>query len=848
MSENKDATLSSTAPTRTGQSVDTVSTLSRTRKPDRQHENFRQHNVRFLQEQNKEATRALEKMEEERDVALQMVQQWEEKKFEIQQEYRTKQQELDDATEKVSVSAAEVQILDNQVATMTEKNRQLLELLEQEEKTKKDVEAKARELRDDKDELQNISDLYDKVKETGNQQLAAVYTEISKYQEELRNERNANEQLKEAEANFSAQAQVDVEELEKKLSDSKDKNVQYLQQIQHNEVHEHRLSENIQRLKTTLEELTVQKKGIKMQLDMDVEGRDRWLQSKAEVERRKETLQKTADALRQSLRDAEEHNRKMQDESKTGADEFRQLGDKVYALMDQLRQNQMELRKQEHAGKDKQKTIEDLEKKSVVLQQSLQVEVDAKLTAEAEARNAAQLSALLQKKNKMLEDAFQLALKAQEKVERRLQELNDKATALTTQNEYLGNRINGNEEDKGALRYELRRTEDELRQANAMNTQLAHQHTEIEDKFNAMEAERESSKAELDYIRREDMLDESGRTKPILLESESKLIERLQINEFLYTAQQARNPVPMLVEKVSHILELLHTAHTQADMYLQDLQRSNSMLSALRDKNMQLYERVQMCETWKMRALLRIASNEFEIRESVKGVHKARNRDNHVLFLDGLQYGNKELQELHKLISKYGKEESVKEIRLQDNQLDRNTVSSICALLELCPYLTKLDLKRNKLDESAVSGIQSYIERIPGVTSITRDPASGDLRVKSGNMIRLVVALEEQSPPDPNAPPGDDDLEGDPYGQGADAFLASAAGVTAQTKLQGPDVLGASAVAGGAARTLMPPQRTGLGESKSEALLPRIGSASQLSPAGSGAAAARARTPLGARR
>jgi len=120
------------------------------------------------------------------------------------------------------------------------------------------------------------------------------------------------------------------------------------------------------------------------------------------------------------------------------------------------------------------KTIEDLEKKSVVLQQSLQVEVDAKLTAEAEARNAAQLSALLQKKNKMLEDAFQLALKAQEKVERRLQELNDKATALTTQNEYLGNRINGNEEDKGALRYELRRTEDELRQANAMNTQLAH--------------------------------------------------------------------------------------------------------------------------------------------------------------------------------------------------------------------------------------------------------------------------------------------------------------------------------------------------------------------------------------
>merc|ERR1719238_1070707 len=133
-------------------------------------------------------------------------------------------------------------------------------------------------------------------------------------------------------------------------------------------------------------------------------------------------------------------------------------------------------------------------------------------------------------------------------------------------------------------------------------------------------------KAELDYIKREDMLDETGRTKPILIESESKLIERLQINEFLFSAQQARNPVPMLVEKISHVLEMLHTAQVQADLYLQDLQRSNSMLTALRQKNMALYERVQLCETWKMRALLKIASNEFEMRQSIKGHMKAKDQ------------------------------------------------------------------------------------------------------------------------------------------------------------------------------------------------------------------------------
>merc|ERR1712066_93435 len=157
-------------------------------------------------------------------------------------------------------------------------------------------------------------------------------------------------------------------------------------------------------------------------------------------------------------------------------------------------------------------------------------------------------------------------------------------------------------------------------------------HSEVDDKYNNAVAEKAALKAELDYIKREDMLDDTGRTKPILIESESKLIERLQVNEFLFSAQQARNPVPMLVEKVSHLLEMLHTAHTQSDLYLQDLQRSNSMLTALRTKNMSLYEKVQMCETWKLRALLKIASNEFEVKQDVKGHNKVQ--DGSRLYLD----------------------------------------------------------------------------------------------------------------------------------------------------------------------------------------------------------------------
>merc|ERR1712176_997113 len=296
------------------------------------------------------------------------------------------------------------------------------------------------------------------------------------------------------------------------------------------------------------------------------------------------------------------------------------------------------------------------------------------------------------------------------------------------------------------------------------------------------------------------MLDDTGRTKPILIESESKLIERLQVNEFLFSAQQARNPVPMLVEKVSHLLEMLHTAHTQSDLYLQDLQRSNSMLTALRQKNMSLYEKVQMCETWKMRALLKIASNEFEVRQHVKGHNKAR--DGSSLYLDGLQYTTKELDELNKVITNYMKQDSVKEIHLQDNALDKAAVPALCSLINLCPYLVKLDLKTNRLDEAAINELRSFVERIPGITSVQMDPGTGDIRAKSGAQVRLVVALEDQSPADPNAPPdptaGDDFYGDDPSATATDHFLSTHAGGTTQTRLPAPGKLGSEQRSGGA--------------------------------------------------
>merc|ERR1719161_2480179 len=140
----------------------------------------------------------------------------------------------------------------------------------------------------------------------------------------------------------------------------------------------------------------------------------------------------------------------------------------------------------------------------------------------------------------------------------------------------------------------------------------------------------------------------------------------------------------------------------------------------------------------------------------------------------------------------------------------------------MCPYLKVLNLNRNKLDEDAIRELQACVERIPGVTNVTRDPVKGDIRAKSGPQMRLTICLESQEPPDEADgadPLAGDDLGEDPSGPEADKFLASAAGVSHQTRLQGPEARGQPAGPQGYSRTTLPEQRGGLGASQS---LPKI--------------------------
>jgi len=273
-------------------------------------------------------------------------------------------------------------------------------------------------------------------------------------------------------------------------------------------------------------------------------------------------------------------------------------------------------------------------------------------------------------------------------------------------------------------------------------------------------------KQELEYIKREDVLDEGGRQRPVLIQSnDSDLLEKLQINEFLYEAQQARNPVPPMVEKVAQLLALLHEGQGRADQYLGDLSKSNGLVSALRQRNVALYSRTQMFESFKTRALTRYVMNLIE-GEMATDLH-----------LDGLSFNKREIKEMLLLIPRYEATEKIYVVSLIDNGLEDDSVNMILQLVYMLPYLRRIDLKRNCFTPDGIRKFNDQIKMMEGITSVIRT-ADTVLNAHSGNQLRFAVDFGEQMTKEVLAKEPDFEIQENLSHKDADPFLTSNSGAT----------------------------------------------------------------------
>merc|ERR1712078_702063 len=257
------------------------------------------------------------------------------------------------------------------------------------------------------------------------------------------------------------------------------------------------------------------------------------------------------------------------------------------------------------------------------------------------------------------------------------------------------------------FRAELKKGSDRLSELVRANSQLQGSIDSLEAESARLKSDRDNFRAQLEYIKREDVLDESGRQRPILIQSNhSSLLERLQINEFLYEAQQSRTPIPLVVEKIAQVLELLHSAQSQADQYLADVSKSNTLVAALRQKNMRLFEQVQEYEQFKTRSLIRYVGNQLEAG-SVS-----------MLYLDGLHMTEREVQEVHNLMRQYEVLEQVRSLVFADNGFTDDLINLFLQIIFSIPYMQRLDLRRNAFSHDAVKKLQTHCQNIQGVTSV----------------------------------------------------------------------------------------------------------------------------------
>mmetsp|Transcript_48414 Transcript_48414/g.123186 ORF Transcript_48414/g.123186 Transcript_48414/m.123186 type:complete len:598 (-) Transcript_48414:189-1982(-) len=393
-------------------------------------------------------------------------------------------------------------------------------------------------------------------------------------------------------------------------------------------------------------------------------------------------------------------------------------------------------------------------------------------------RRPSKRRSFLRRKTKKIEEAVTVAQQAQEKAEKEIADMNDQVSQQQTQNAYLASRIDGQEEEKNSLKAEIKKMADKSGRLVTDNTRLRDEIDRLEEDVATAQHDLASYRQELEYIKREDVLDDAGRQRPILIQSnDSDLLEKLQVNEFLYEAQQARNPVPPMIEKIAQLLAMLHESQGRADQYLGDLSKSNGLVSALRQRNMALFSRTQMFESFKTRALIRYVMNLMEGNLATD------------LHLDGLSFGPREINELMQLLTRYDSHDKIFVISLIDNGLDDDSINLLLQLIYALPYLRSLDLKRNCMSPEGIKKMEDQLRMMEGITSIIKT-ADGVLNVHSGNQLRLSVDVSEQIPKEKVAKEVDFSVNSELSHQDADPFLSTNSGASGHpwTKTQAAQV------------------------------------------------------------
>ena len=225
---------------------------------------------------------------------------------------------------------------------------------------------------------------------------------------------------------------------------------------------------------------------------------------------------------------------------------------------------------------------------------------------------------------------------------------------------------------------------------------------------------------------------------PVLIEagSESRLLDRLQINAFLRESQSKSNSLSLLVDKIAELLGHLIASRLRSDTELSSLGKLTSQLSAMRRQTVEAFDKMSELRTSKAKSLTTYIFN--ELNSNFANVEMCFNKVSLV---------PSDIELIHRKISEFGGIDRISKISFCKTSLSDDSLSVLLLILNDCPYLVLMDLRENSFSVSCTVKFSSFLNGIAGITTVCRigDSPGEKLIAYSGKVIRLTVDLCLQS-------------------------------------------------------------------------------------------------------
>ena len=743
---------------------------------------LRSSDIEFRLSQNRVLYDRLESAENERDNATVLVKEWTKKLSVLHQGLEQARLKLDRSQSDAHTTAKEFEMKTDHVRLLAEQNAGHLTVLEQYESAKSASIARNTNTSDQIEKLKVQEAQGSSIRSICSEKVKTAENSLREVRELLNQAKQETAQLRIEYTNTEAQTSLDVDAMEQALSVMRSRNLEYVQTVARQEERVSNFQVHFANETRTLESLVSKRAGLADLASSGISAREEFGKTRASllIELEKET--NSYQTAKTQLSEVEREREKLANDRREQDALIRDSAEKTYSLMDSIRAVEVEDRKQGVENGGIEKKLRNLEKTVQNISAKIQLEKDAKEAADKLVSEMFVEGDVLKKKSRKAEEAIAISQRA---IERRSKEQSNLAimnNQLWHQNSVLTSRMEGMEEERNGISADLKlRSEKCLATSKevaalrdeVVNTEVTHRNAQgilkdLEEQYR--------------FVHR--MLSESGTQLPPIqiASSESTLLAKLQINEFLANVQRHRQPIPILIDKIASLLAQLHADQINADSSLGALARSNTLVSNYRSLNVSLLERKSELVSLKSNGVVRYVMNLLEGYGSLS-TSTVPPSGSVEICLDKLGMEEKELLEVLAVIKQFAATDRIGSLSLSGNCLSNQSLSAVLQFIFACSYLRKIDLRGNGFTADLGRAFEVQLAAMDGVTAVgvigslnCETPWSGLVyEAKSGSQIRLTVDLREQRVLVPAIPLQISMLEGNV--PAADDHLRSAAGV-----------------------------------------------------------------------